>query len=317
MSRIRTIKPEFWISEQIMDCSHSARLLFIGLWNFCDDGGVHPANIRKLKAEVFPGDDVTLSDVDGWINELIKHRLVAEFTAHHNGESCRFWFVTGWKHQRIDKPYLKYPPYQEQQASATTPRPFDDHSENVTRIVEEHSAQVVEGKGEEKEGKGREEEAPQAACASTPIPPIAPVIEVPAPEPTATPQKEPTRRATAKANKYTIPLDWTPAETTYAILEKHGIPRLFAEGCIDEFRLYWQERGESRAGWETTFLNNAKRQWERRPPPPPAPPQRNGQPRPFLSKQDRIAAQSEAALAAWMASQSPINVIEGECHEIH
>ena len=43
----------------------------------------------------------------------------------------------------------------------------------------------------------------------------------------------------------------------------------------------------------------------------------NGQPRLFLSKQDRIAAQSEAALAEWMANQSPINIIEGECHEIH
>jgi len=86
MSRIRTIKPEFWISEQVMSCSHSARLLFIGLWNFCDDGGVHPANLRKLKAEVFPGDDVTLSDVDGWMKELIEQRLVAEFAAPYHNE---------------------------------------------------------------------------------------------------------------------------------------------------------------------------------------------------------------------------------------
>ena len=42
MARIRTIKPEFWTSEQVVDCSPTARLLFIGLWNFCDDGGVHP-----------------------------------------------------------------------------------------------------------------------------------------------------------------------------------------------------------------------------------------------------------------------------------
>ena len=48
-----------------------------------------------------------------------------------------------------------------------------------------------------------------------------------------------------------------------------------------------------------------------------ATPPPNSKNRPFLSKQDRIAAQSEAALAEWMANQSPINVIEGECHEIH
>ena len=54
MSRIRTVKPEFWTSEQIIACSPIARLLFIGLWNFCDDNGVHPASYIRLKAEVFP-----------------------------------------------------------------------------------------------------------------------------------------------------------------------------------------------------------------------------------------------------------------------
>ena len=56
MSRIRTVKPEFWTSEQIIACSPIARLLFIGLWNFCDDNGVHPASYIRLKAEVFPPD---------------------------------------------------------------------------------------------------------------------------------------------------------------------------------------------------------------------------------------------------------------------
>ena len=260
MSRIRTVKPEFWISEQIMNCSHSARLLFIGLWNFCDDGGVHPANLRKLKAEVFPGDDVTLSDIEGWIKELIHQKLVVEFTAQYNGESCNFWFVTGWKHQRIDKPYLKYPNYQAQQKSATAPRPFDDHSQNIPRMVVEHSAQVVEGSGREKEGKG--EEAPQASRAAPPMPVMASVIEAPA---TATRPTAPKAPKAPKPRKAPIPPDWTPAETTFALLEKHGITRRFAEDCVDEFRLYWQERGESRAGWEAAFVNNAQRQWEHQP----------------------------------------------------
>ena len=48
MARIRSIKPQFWTSEQIADCSSNARLLFIGLWNFCDDCGVHPASPARL-----------------------------------------------------------------------------------------------------------------------------------------------------------------------------------------------------------------------------------------------------------------------------
>jgi hypothetical protein len=317
MSRIRTIKPEFWISEQVMNCSHSARLLFIGLWNFCDDGGVHPANIRKLKAEVFPGDDVTLTDVEGWMKELISQKLVAEFTAQYNNESCTFWFVTGWKHQRIDKPYLKYPDYKEQQASASTslstgaaaasaaaipPRPFDEHSTTIPRTVEEHSTQVVEGKG--KEGKGVEEEDAQALDAP-PITMVAAPLEATAPE-----AKQPKTHKASKPVKGRMTSDWTPAETTYALLEKHGIPRSFAEGCIDEFRLYWQERGESRPGWEASFVNNAKRQWAHRPREAIA--KRNSQLTPPPRDMTPEVAEFEAILRG---VQRP--VIEGECHATH
>lgn len=63
MARIRTIKPEFWSSEQVMESRPLARLLFIGLWNFCDDGGNHPLSPRTIKALVFPGDDITTEAV--------------------------------------------------------------------------------------------------------------------------------------------------------------------------------------------------------------------------------------------------------------
>jgi uncharacterized phage protein (TIGR02220 family) len=106
MARIRTTKPEFWSSEQIMDVSPLARLAFIGLWNFCDDGGVHPASAKTLKAEIFPSDDMTSDVVLGLINELIKQRLIEEFTA----DGKKYWSVTGWKkHQRIEKPSYRYP----------------------------------------------------------------------------------------------------------------------------------------------------------------------------------------------------------------
>jgi hypothetical protein len=71
VSRIRSIKPEFWASEQVMSCTHSARLLFIGLWNFCDDCGHHPLALRQIKALVFPGDDyITGEQVQDMIDEF-------------------------------------------------------------------------------------------------------------------------------------------------------------------------------------------------------------------------------------------------------
>ena len=64
-----------------MELSALSRLALIGLWNFCDDRGVHPASPKTLKAEVFPGDAVTSAQVEKWVAEMVKQRLLIEFSA--------------------------------------------------------------------------------------------------------------------------------------------------------------------------------------------------------------------------------------------
>lgn len=123
MARIRTIKPEFWSSEQIMDLSPMARLTFIGLWNFCDDGGNHPASAKTLKAEIFPSDDITSSNVQLLIDELSSNSLI---TCYSSGGK-EFWHVIGWKHQKIDKPTFKHPPFLGEESN-TSRRGLDDSS---------------------------------------------------------------------------------------------------------------------------------------------------------------------------------------------
>lgn len=123
-ARIRTVKPEFWCSEQVAECSTNARLLFVGLWNFADDGGIHPASAKQLKMEVFPGDPFTLNQLVDWVSELRKVGLVAQYEA----QGKVWWGVTGWHHQKIDKPRCKYPPLQFDDGSPTVRRPFDDES---------------------------------------------------------------------------------------------------------------------------------------------------------------------------------------------
>lgn len=105
MARIRSVKPEFWTSEQVMELSRDARLLFIGMWNFCDDAGIHPASPKRLKAEVFPADDLTSSDIRRLVGELVSIGLVEEYEV--DGEA--FWIVTGWHHQKIEKPTFTHP----------------------------------------------------------------------------------------------------------------------------------------------------------------------------------------------------------------
>lgn len=138
MARIRSIKPEFWSSEQVMECSPTARLLFIGLWNFCDDGGNHVASAKTVKAEIFPGDDISSSDVQRMLDELSSNSLIAFYT---NGDK-EYLHVTGWrKHQKIDRPTFKHPPF-----SDDARRGFDESSPP--------EGNGVEGSGEE--GKGED-----------------------------------------------------------------------------------------------------------------------------------------------------------------
>ena len=137
MARIRTIKPEFWTSEQIMECSPIARLLFIGMLNFCDDGGNHPASAKTLKAEVFPGDNLAESGVQSLLDELLGEALIIPYEADGKG----FWHVTGWHHQKIDKPTFKHP----------RPPSIDARSPTSSREVVE--ASPPEGKGKETKGR--------------------------------------------------------------------------------------------------------------------------------------------------------------------
>lgn len=113
MARIRTVKPEFWTSEQIVECSPITRLLFIGMWNFCDDNGNHPASTKTLKMQIFPGDDIPPNEIENCVDELHREGLI--FTYNNNGKE--YWHVTGWNHQKIDKPSVKYPSHEDENSS--------------------------------------------------------------------------------------------------------------------------------------------------------------------------------------------------------
>tara|TARA_R100001594_G_C4033743_1_gene261821 strand:- start:965 stop:1810 length:846 start_codon:yes stop_codon:yes gene_type:complete len=105
MARIRSIKPEFHSAQQIIECSQIARLLFLSMWNFCDDEGVHKFSAKQLKAEIFPADSTTDTEILGMIDELIKNGLLIEYSADGSQEGPSYLAVTGWfRQQRIDKP---------------------------------------------------------------------------------------------------------------------------------------------------------------------------------------------------------------------
>ena len=73
MPRIRSIKPDFFTSEQVVSVSIPARYLFEGIWVFGDDDGYIAYSPVQMKMRIFPGDSV---DVPALVEELLNVGLV-------------------------------------------------------------------------------------------------------------------------------------------------------------------------------------------------------------------------------------------------
>lgn len=70
MSRQRMIKPSFFSSESLAECSYPARIAFIGLWTCADDFGKEKFSPRVLRSQIFPLDDVSIEEFIGYMAEL-------------------------------------------------------------------------------------------------------------------------------------------------------------------------------------------------------------------------------------------------------
>lgn len=132
MARIRTIKPEFWTDEKVVELSFEARLFFVGSWNFADDSGNLQRSAKKLKMQVFPADVI---DCEPLIQSLIDHGLFIEYSV--NGEE--YLHIKGFKdHQVVNRP-----------SKSTIPPP-----QEIDLLSGLTEPSLTEGKG--KEGKGRD-----------------------------------------------------------------------------------------------------------------------------------------------------------------
>lgn len=96
MPRIREIKPEFFLDEELAQVSHAARLLFVGLWNLCDRAGRLEDRPARIKAQVFPYGS---EDCDALLSELATHR--GQFIIRYEVEGRRYVQVRSFtRHQR-------------------------------------------------------------------------------------------------------------------------------------------------------------------------------------------------------------------------
>lgn len=121
-----------------MECSTNARLLFIGIWNFCDDEGRHPLAPKQIKALVFPGDGFTADEIAGMLDELSANDLIRPYAV----EGKEYFEVTGWQHQKIDRPQkAKYPA----PLADNSPNPRDGIQRGGDRNTDKNSETIVSG----------------------------------------------------------------------------------------------------------------------------------------------------------------------------
>lgn len=103
MARIRSIHPGLWTDELFVGLSPFARLMFIGLWNECDDKGIFQWSALKMKMRILPADSV---DADELLDEIAASGLVKPYLL----KSKKFGAVKNFqKHQRPKKPNDIFP----------------------------------------------------------------------------------------------------------------------------------------------------------------------------------------------------------------
>ena len=103
MARIRTIKPAFWDDSKIAKLSRDARLLYIGMWSFCDDIGVVIGESIWLKSKVFPYYQIQIQQFEKWVTELVKNGFIYLLSYHEE----RFIYLPNFtRHQVINRANL-------------------------------------------------------------------------------------------------------------------------------------------------------------------------------------------------------------------
>ena len=143
MARIRTIKPEFFTSEDIVALTPLARLLYVALWCEADREGRLVWKPLTFKMRYFPADGCDVNDLCA---EVIDRKLVVLY-----GNGCAY--IPSFKaHQHLNP----------RESVSQLPEP--DISPSRSRGVTTRKPRVPDAQGG-REGKGRSSDASPVASA--------------------------------------------------------------------------------------------------------------------------------------------------------
>ena len=136
MARIRTIKPEFFTSEDIVSLTPLARLFYVSLWCESDREGRFEWKPKTLKFRYLPGDTC---NVDALGDELVQAGLIVLYEV----DGKKYAEIPGFKkHQVINN----------RESESTIPPICADATLTRESAVKAEGKEGREGKG--KQGKG-------------------------------------------------------------------------------------------------------------------------------------------------------------------
>ena len=102
--RIRSIRPEFWSSEDIAEMDWNTRLVYIGLWSYVDDNGVGRDDERLIVADLFPF-EAALTECSVRVHGALKHLNTHGQITRYSVDGRRFLHIAAWnRHQKINRP---------------------------------------------------------------------------------------------------------------------------------------------------------------------------------------------------------------------
>src|SRR5258706_15587041 len=79
--RRRTISPGFFTNEDLIELPPITRLVYIGLWLVADRDGRLEDRPRRLRLDIFPGQDC---DVEAMLGQLAQNKFIQRYTGDNN-----------------------------------------------------------------------------------------------------------------------------------------------------------------------------------------------------------------------------------------
>lgn len=103
------LDPGIWTDEVLAKCTHTERLLYIGLKSNADDEGRLKGDCNFLKATIFPYDSLNVTIIASGVKRLAKERLII----HYKSGEKDYIQLPDWKQDqyiRMPRPSLMPPP---------------------------------------------------------------------------------------------------------------------------------------------------------------------------------------------------------------